>query len=173
MSLLLDIQYGADLPGLPTRAEMERWVCAALTAAPERADTDTELTIRLVDAAEGQALNLRFRGRDKPTNVLSFPFETPPGLGAAADGEPPMDLLIGDLVICAPVVAREAVEQGKPAAAHWAHMVVHGVLHLLGHDHMEPAEAECMESLETAILGGLGFPSPYEVPEGTHDERPI
>ncbi len=114
-----------------------------------------ELVIRVVDEAESSALNRDYRGRDRPTNVLSFPFEAPP---------PIESYLIGDLVICAPVVAREALAQGKAAKAHWAHMVVHGVLHLLGFDHPSDAEAESMEALEREIQGGLGYPDPYAIP---------
>src|SRR5690606_20131870 len=99
---------------------------------------EAELTIRIVDEEESRILNRDYRGKDKPTNVLSFPFEAPPGLDAWP--------LLGDLVICAPVVAREAVEQGKPLMAHWAHMVVHGVLHLLGYDHEEDEDAEDRKS---------------------------
>ena len=113
-----------------------------------------ELSIRLVDQAEGAILNGRFRGRRGPTNVLSFPFEPLPGLEDCD--------LIGDLVICAPVVAREAAEQGKSLQAHWAHMLVHGVLHLLGYDHLDAAHAAQMEGLETRIIRRLGFPAPYE-----------
>jgi probable rRNA maturation factor len=110
------------------------------------------VAIRIVDADEGQALNLQYRGRDYATNVLSFPADLPPGVNLP---------LIGDLVICAPVVAREAAEQGKKPTDHWAHMTVHGTLHLLGYDHMEDAEAEAMEALETRILAGLGIADPY------------
>ena len=112
----------------------------------------TELAIRIVGLEEGQALNRDYRGKDYPTNVLSFPAELPPGVALP---------LIGDLAICAPVVAREAAEQGKKPTQHWAHMTVHGVLHLLGYDHLEDAEAERMESLETRILASLGIADPY------------
>ncbi len=111
-----------------------------------------ELTVRIVDGAEAAELNRRYRGRSGPTNVLSFPF----------DGMPGVDLpLLGDIVVCAPVVVREAREQGKPERAHWAHIVVHGVLHLLGYDHVEPEQARIMEGLEKQILGKLGIPDPY------------
>jgi probable rRNA maturation factor len=133
----------------------------------------TELTIRIVGESEGAALNQRFRGRSGPTNVLSFPFEAPALPEASPDADAVFDdydelalqfeAMIGDLVICAPVVRREALEQNKPLEAHWAHMVIHGVLHLLGHDHIDAAEAERMEALETEVLGRLGFPPPYEV----------
>ena len=113
--------------------------------------------VRAVDEAEGRRLNHEFRGRDRATNVLSFPFEPPPGVA--------LDHL-GDLVICAPVVAREASAQGKPAAAHWAHMVVHGMLHLQGYDHETDEQAADMEGRETRILTALGFAAPYAGEDG-------
>ncbi len=140
----------------PDAAEIRRWVAAALAA--EGRDGDAELTVRIVDEAEITELNRRYRGKDRPTNVLSFPFEAPP--------EVETDLL-GDLVIAAPVVRREAVAQGKAETAHWAHLVVHGTLHLLGHDHQTEAEAERMEAREVAILAGLGFPDPYQLSEAS------
>ena len=143
----------ASRKGVPAPASFRRWVEAALKGARRR--KATEVAIRIVDADEGQALNLQYRGRDYATNVLSFPADLPPGLALP---------LIGDLVICAPVVAREAAEQGKKAADHWAHMTVHGTLHLLGYDHIEDGEAEAMEALETRILAGLGISDPYQAP---------
>jgi probable rRNA maturation factor len=140
----------ASRKGVPSPASFRRWVEAALKGARRR--KATEVAIRIVDADEGQALNLQYRGRDYATNVLSFPADLPPGLNLP---------LIGDLVICAPVVAREADEQGKAPAAHWAHMTIHGTLHLLGYDHIEDAEAEAMEALETRVLAGLGIADPY------------
>jgi probable rRNA maturation factor len=136
------------------------------------------MVIRVVDEVEGADLNRRYRDREGPTNVLSFPFDPPvlPDPDAGSSTEWPDDALdwidaqIGDLVICAPVVAREAAEQQKSPRAHWAHMVVHGVLHLLGYDHRDPDEASRMEGLETTILRGLGFPPPYEVIEDTDDK---
>jgi probable rRNA maturation factor len=154
IALDLDLQVATGAAELPDAAQFECWAGAALTGRRERA----ALTIRLVDAAESADLNGSYRGRRGPTNVLSFPFELPPGL----DARDPIADLLGDLVICAAVVQREALEQGKTAQAHWAHMVVHGVLHLLGYDHLTETDAEAMESLETGILGALGFPSPYE-----------
>lgn len=149
MTLELDLQIALDMPGLPTEADFRHWAAAALASAdyPKNA----ELTIRVVNEAESTALNETYRHKQGPTNVLSFPFEAPPEV------ETP---LLGDIVICAPVVLREAVSQGKTLAAHWAHLVVHGVLHLLGYDHDE-AQAEAMESLEIRILAGLGYPDPY------------
>jgi probable rRNA maturation factor len=161
MELALDLQVACEAPSLPDEARLTAWAMAAL----EGRRATAELTIRVVDEAECTELNQRYRGRPGPTNVLSFPFDLPPGL-------PPQDL-IGDLVICAPVVAREAAEQGKPEDAHWAHLVVHGTLHLLGYDHITEPEAAEMEDTETVILARLGFPSPYEDPEDPNDERSI
>jgi len=117
----------------------------------ERGDS-VSLSVRVVDENEIADLNQRYRMKAGPTNVLSFPFEDPPGVESDE---------LGDVIICAPVVQREAAEQGKNETAHWAHMVVHGVLHLCGYDHIADADAEVMESRETAILTGLGFPAPY------------
>ncbi|WP_448098429.1 rRNA maturation RNase YbeY [Luteibacter yeojuensis] len=144
------VGYATSRRGVPAPASFRRWVEAALKGARRR--KATEVSIRIVDADEGRALNLQYRGRDYATNVLSFPADLPPGLKLP---------LIGDLVICAPVVAREAAEQGKKPADHWAHLTIHGTLHLLGYDHTEEAEAEAMESLETRVLAGLGIADPY------------
>jgi probable rRNA maturation factor len=149
-SVTLAVGYALPRAGLPASASFRRWVEAALRGARRR--KPAELAIRIVDTAEGLELNRQYRGRDYATNVLSFPAELPPGLNLP---------LLGDLAICAPVVTREAAEQGKPAAHHWAHLTIHGVLHLLGHDHIVEAEAEKMEALETRILAGLGIPDPY------------
>ncbi|WP_394204637.1 rRNA maturation RNase YbeY [Shewanella waksmanii] len=149
LTLDLDLQYAYDDGQLPERESFELWVKTALRDTMAHA----ELTIRIVDEQESQTLNHSYRGKDKPTNVLSFPFEAP------AEIDIP---LLGDLVICAPVVKNEAVEQGKTLTAHWAHMVVHGCLHLLGYDHIEDDEAEQMESLETLLIQQLGFDNPYK-----------
>ncbi|QGH60113.1 rRNA maturation RNase YbeY [Serratia proteamaculans] len=147
--VILDLQLAcADNSGLPDEATFQRWLEGVLP----QFQAEAEVTIRLVDEAESNELNLTYRGMDKPTNVLSFPFEAPPGI------ELP---LLGDLIICRQVVEREAVDQDKALEAHWAHMVVHGSLHLLGYDHIEDDEAEEMESLETEIMHGLGYPDPY------------
>lgn len=143
----LDLQRVTSRP-VPAEAEFARWVAAAVAGRRE----DWELAIRLVDEAESQQLNRDYRGRDYPTNVLSFPAELPPGVTLP---------LLGDLVLCAPVVEREAAEQGKPVDGHWAHLTVHGVLHLLGFDHMTSAEAEAMEAEERGILARLGYSDPY------------
>ncbi|HEX7816088.1 rRNA maturation RNase YbeY [Dyella sp.] len=146
----IHVSYGVPRAGVPSAASFRQWTDAALAGAKRR--KATELSIRLVDSAEGRQLNRDYRGKDYATNVLSFPAELPPGM--------PMPL-IGDLAICAPVVTREAAEQGKPARHHWAHMTIHGVLHLLGYDHIEDAEADVMEALETRILARLGIADPY------------
>jgi probable rRNA maturation factor len=158
VTLNLDLQIACEAADLPTSADFERWAAAALSGRRARA----ELTIRLVDAEEGAALNRSYRGREGPTNVLSFPFDVPPELALSLDPQGPIADLLGDLVICAEVVQREAREQCKTAQAHWAHMVVHGVLHLLNYEHLTERDAEEMETLESGILGTLGFPSPYE-----------
>ena len=126
---------------MPVPRQLRRWAEAA------RGRRRGELTLRIVGPGESRALNRRYRKKDKPTNVLSFPYDDPG--------------VLGDIVICAAVVRREAREQGKSAAAHWAHMVVHGVLHLLGFDHIRPADAKVMENRERAILARLSFPDPY------------
>ena len=153
MSTGLDVQYALQGEGIPPASAFRVWTDAAL------ADLggDAELVIRVVDEAESRALNREYRGKDKPTNVLSFPFEAPPGVPAEELGD-----LLGDLVMCAPVIIREASEQGKSPQSHWAHMTVHGTLHLLGYDHQTDQEAGRMEALETRILAELGFPCPYE-----------
>ena len=149
MSVTLDLQLAsASTDGLPSEAQLQGWLDGTILGFQQEA----EVTVRIVDEAESNELNLTYRGKDKPTNVLSFPFEAPPGL------ELP---LLGDLVICRQVVEREAIEQGKPLMAHWAHMVVHGSLHLLGYDHIEDEEAEEMEQLERDIMQELGFADPY------------
>jgi len=142
----ISVQRRVALAGIPAPATLRRWASAAL----EGADSG-EITIRIVDEAESADLNGRFRGKPRATNVLSFPY----GDGVSVEHA------LGDLVICAPVVAREALEQGKDARAHWAHMVVHGVLHLRGFDHEDDAPAEHMETREREILAALGFPDPY------------
>jgi len=152
MNVDLDVQYAiVDDDGEPPSPELIRtWVEAALNDQRDVA----ELTVRIVAAEEIQELNRNYRHKDKPTNVLSFPFEKIDGI------ELP---LLGDIVICAAVVAREAQQQHKPLLNHWAHMVVHGVLHLLGYDHIDEVEAEEMETLEIKVLQGLGINNPYDV----------
>jgi len=146
----LEVQYASNAEHLPAQAALRRWAEAAL----RHAGVDGELLVRIVDEAESSELNLGYRGKQGPTNVLSFPFDAPPAL---AD-----ERHLGDIVICAPVVRAEASQQGKVLSAHWGHMVVHGVLHLLGYDHQTTSEAHAMERLECEILAELGFPNPYE-----------
>lgn len=148
MAITLDLQLASDAPAIPDSKQFQLWLEAALLPFVEEA----EVTVRVVDEAESQQLNHSYRGKEKPTNVLSFPFQCPPGIEMS---------LLGDLVICAPVVASEAQEQSKTTDAHWAHMVVHGCLHLLGFDHIKDDEAEQMEAEEIQILQQLGFANPY------------
>ena len=152
MTLELDLQIALEMPGLPDEADFQHWAEAALIGAGYQ--QEAEMTIRVVNEAEITALNETYRHKQGPTNVLSFPFEAPPGVESA---------LLGDIVICAPVVLHEAIRQEKPPKAHWAHLTIHGVLHLLGYDHDE-AQAEIMESLEIRILSGLGYADPYGDP---------
>ena len=144
----IDLQNDGALPAVPEPAQFQQWVAAAL----QQEFGALEQTIRIVDEVESRQLNHEYRQRDKPTNVLSFPAE---------DSEYLDYHHLGDLVICAPLVAREAAEQEKSLTAHWAHLVVHGMLHLQGYDHQNEAEAEQMETLEIEILRALGHTNPY------------
>ncbi|TCZ88635.1 rRNA maturation RNase YbeY [Lysobacter sp. N42] len=146
------VSYATPRRGVPAAASFRRWVAAAL----DRRIREADLSIRVVGEEEGRALNRHYRGKDYATNVLSFPAELPEGLPEGVRLP-----LLGDLVICAPVVAREAAEQGKALNDHYAHLTVHGALHLLGWDHEDDADAEAMEALEREILGGLGVADPY------------
>jgi len=157
MAVRVDVQVESRGAPVPSAGALREW---ALVAVGERRESG-ELTVRVVDEPEGAELNRTWRHGRGATNVLSFPCEPPP----RPAGEPGMEVPLGDVVICAPVVIREAGEQGKDPRAHFAHMVVHGVLHLLGHDHDDAASAACMESLERALLAALGFADPYEVAE--------
>lgn len=149
MTFFVDLQVASQqTDGLPSQTQLTHWFQQAAMPFTERA----EITIRIVDNAESQALNHAYRGKNKPTNVLSFPFEAP--IGVELD-------LLGDLVICRDIVEQEAIQQNKPLQAHWAHMVIHGTLHLLGYDHIDDEEAEEMESLEIKIMDTLGFDNPY------------
>jgi probable rRNA maturation factor len=146
----LDLQNASQGSNLPSEADFHAWCALAL----RQRSADSELTIRLVDEAEGRELNHTWRHKDYATNVLSFPADVPDEL---------LDIpLLGDLVICVPVVEHEAQEQGKQLEAHWAHLVIHGCLHLLGYDHIEDDEAEEMEALERELLAELGHPDPYD-----------
>lgn len=145
------VQVATTSEYIPTESELAHWVEVAVDEIDS--PSSGELTVRMVDEGESADLNGRYRGKASPTNVLSFPFDAPDNL--------PIEFPLGDLVVCAAVVEKEAREQGKELEAHWAHMVIHGLLHLLGMDHIESAEAEAMESREIAILAKLGFPDPY------------
>lgn len=148
--IALGVQTASTSNGLPTQQQLQAWVLAAIGDRRQ----DAELCIRVVDEAEMTTLNEQYREKPGPTNVLAFPQH--PIAGIACN-------LLGDVVVCAPVVEREAVQQGKSRTAHWAHMVVHGVLHLLGYDHEQQQAARRMEQLETDILVALSFPPPYEL----------
>lgn len=156
MTTHVDIDVASSSTRLAVTEHIESWISTALAAVPDLNKPTTEVSVYIVDEAESQEFNLRYRQQNKPTNVLSFPADIPAELNLP---------LLGDLVICAPVVEREAAEQHKTLEAHWAHMVVHGTLHLLGYDHITDPEAEEMENLETRILTQMGFPPPYETTE--------
>lgn len=157
MEMYVDLQVATeDEQALPTLTEVEKWVLVAIHAGSNITREEVELTVRIVDRDESQQLNFDYRGKDKPTNVLSFPFQNPPGITLP---------LLGDLVICKQVVEQEAIEQNKRLISHWAHMLIHGTLHLLGYDHIIEEEAIKMESLETKLLVELGFPAPYNEQE--------
>jgi probable rRNA maturation factor len=152
----IEVQYAVGRAGIPHPASLRAWAQAALAQARTGRRRAQSVTLRIVAMAEGRKLNRQWRGKDKPTNVLSFPSGTP-----MAPGDEPESL--GDIVICAPVIRREAADQGKTSRAHWAHMVVHGILHLLGYDHESNQDAEVMERLERTLLARAGFPDPYQL----------
>jgi len=159
MDTYVDLQLACDARELPSLEDFQRWVNTALAhplTGPVR--ESAELTIRIVDNEESQNLNRDYRDKDKPTNVLSFPADIPEDWPAELKAELP----VGDLIVSAAVVAHEAVEQGKTLQAHWAHMIIHGSLHLLGYDHIDDKDAEEMEALETRLITELGFPPPYQ-----------
>lgn len=146
----LELQVVFASEGQPEQTQLQHWLDTALAGIGR----DTEIVVRIVDEAESAELNHDYRGKQGSTNILSFPFEVPDIPGFESE-------LLGDLVVCAPVLAKEAIEQGKPLSNHWAHIIIHGVLHLLGYDHIDEAEAEAMESQEIAILAKLQIPNPY------------
>ncbi len=148
-TLALTVQYEVGPVGLPSRAQLRRWAKAALAG-------DAVATLRIVDEAEGRQLNRDFRNKDYATNVLTFEY----GPDDAIEGTP----MSGDIVLCAPVVTREAREQGKTLEAHYAHLTVHGMLHLQGYDHIDETEAAAMEALESFVMMRLGYPDPYLEP---------
>ncbi len=150
MTLSVDLQRATGTP-VPAASELRQWIAAALDGAGH--SRNVEIAVRVVDDAEMATLNRTYRGKPGPTNVLSFPSDLPPEIDLP---------LLGDIVICAAVVRAEAAAQGKSETAHWAHMTVHGTLHLLGYDHVGEEEAIRMEALESAVLARLGYPCPYE-----------
>lgn len=147
----IDVQYATSRRGVPHARTLRKWAQAATKK--------SVMTVRVVGLAESRKLNRTWRGKDKPTNVLSFPYSD--SLARSQSPVASSGLPLGDLVLCAPVIAREAREQGKTPAAHWAHMVIHGVLHLLGYDHVKSRDAKIMEALEVEILARLGYQDPY------------
>lgn len=159
--IMVEVQYVSDEPDLPDKRRLTKWVSTALQCQSDsgsplneriKFNPSLELTIRIVDAAESQQLNETWRKKPGPTNVLSFPFENPPGITLP---------ILGDIVICAPLVIRETEQQQKSLDAHWAHLVIHGTLHLLGHDHLDEVQAQQMEQIEIQALHYLGYPNPY------------
>lgn len=144
----VEVQVVFYSPGQPDKEQIQQWVDAAL----QGYGRDTEIVVRIVDVHESAQLNKQYRHKPGPTNILSFPADIPEGIGLN---------LLGDLVVCAPVVEREALEQQKPLSHHWAHIIVHGVLHLLGYDHIKDDEAEVMEGMEINILQALNITNPY------------
>lgn len=150
-NVLIDIQR-ATRASTPSDEQITGWTVLALSEYLQNHQEDQELTIRFVDEAEIQLLNATYRQKDKTTNILSFPYEQAPGLHVP---------LLGDLILCAPVIIDEARNQGKTSDAHWAHILIHGILHLLGYDHIEAGDAEKMEQLEVNLLAKLGYADPY------------
>lgn len=150
MNLLVEVQRASSAP-VPSDKDIRHWILSALHG--QTTLHEVEISVRLVDREEMSQLNETYRGKKGPTNVLSFPADLPPELALP---------LLGDIVICAPVVVAEAAEQGKSASAHWAHMTVHGTLHLLGYDHVEEEDAVSMEALESTILSQMDYDCPYE-----------
>lgn len=151
MTTKVDLQIAGKFNNIPTRKQFQKWVSSALQP---HSQTKNEVVIRIVSEKESAVLNEQYRHKKGPTNVLSFPFAIVPGVTST---------LLGDLIICAPLVVKEAREQNKAFLAHWAHLVVHGVLHLLGYDHIKKQDATRMENLEIKIMAELDYPNPYLV----------
>lgn len=153
MELFVDLQIATENTDfLPDLNDIEIWILTTINTVSDISRDQAELTVRIVESDESQQLNNDYRGKDKSTNVLSFPFQNPPGITLP---------LLGDLVICKQVVEKEAIEQNKDLNMHWAHMLIHGTLHLLGYDHIIEEQALEMESLETKLLISFNFPDPY------------
>ena|SRR3990167_425117 len=153
MHIRIELQSTSAVKNVPSLSQLEQWVACVLSKVPKTVDPDiTELTIRIVDEAESATLNETYRHKKGPTNILSFSDDPIPGF---------LSTSLGDLIICAPLVEKEALEQDKLPEAHWAHLLIHGVLHLLAYDHTERKEAEVMESLEVSCLHELGYDNPY------------
>ena len=165
--MIIDLQVASQSSELPTLSQLEQWTKLAL----QTPDSAAEITIRLVDDEESHALNLQYRGQDKATNVLSFPFEQPhvedPELAAQMAAELGEVSYLGDLVVNAPLLAQEAAQQHKNVTDHWAHLIIHGTLHLQGFDHIEEQEAEAMEALEGQLLATLNIANPYIAKESS------
>jgi probable rRNA maturation factor len=160
VSAILDLQLASDCADIPTQQDIQLWLDALLSY---QQIADKEITVRIVDDEEIQQLNQQYRGNDKPTNVLSFPFEMPElNLPDGLQINDTISNFLGDIVICAQVVTRESKQQNKRLSHHWAHMLVHGTLHLLGYDHIEEQDAEEMEGIEIAILQKLAIDDPYQ-----------
>ena len=154
VDLTVDVQIACNDPDIPDEVQMRAWIATALEASGRNGDAHVEVAVRVVDADEIRMLNERYRQQDKPTNVLSFPVEAAAMLGGEV-------ATLGDVVVCAPVVRAEAEEQSKQLVSHWAHMLVHGTLHLLGYDHEAETDAAIMEGLEATILAQQGIANPY------------
>lgn len=160
MSVMLDLQLASDCDGIPTQGEITLWLDTLLSC---QQIADKEITVRIVDDAEIKQLNQQYRGKDKSTNVLSFPFEMPEiGMPDDIQIDESICNFLGDVVICAQVVKLESEQQNKVLSHHWAHMLIHGTLHLLGYDHMDDQEAQEMEGTEIHVLQKLAIDDPYQ-----------
>ena len=158
-AVTIDIQIASTVESIPEEKSIHSWIEEVISNSAGAGGSSCEISVRIVDEEEGRALNKQYREQDKATNVLSFP-----AVGAGESGLPPeLSQSLGDIVICGPVVEREAAEQDKEVASHWAHLLVHGTLHLLGFDHETDAAADAMEKLETKILATRGIDDPYTV----------
>ncbi len=158
-AVTIDVQVASSVESVPDERSIHSWIEEVISSSGSRGESSREISVRVVDEEEGRALNNQFRQHDKATNVLSFP-----AVSAGESGLPPeLSQSLGDIVICGPVVEREAAEQDKEVASHWAHLLVPGTLHLLGFDHDTDADADAMEKLETKILAARGIANPYTV----------